>query len=431
MTEEINSEFALIGLLIKKPDMIDHCQLISNFENPFIGNHLNQIFANIKKLYNQSGKVDYRSLMKLGQPTIPIELYSAIISNAGFDVEIHEYVQNVYSSLLKRKIAGLGCSIVNCQEDVINTGSDYLKTCRAAIDELEKSSCVTTGVSITEAIQEIYDKTEALGREDDRHYMKTGILAIDKIIMGLTTKTMSIWGARPSVGKTALAVTVMSNMTLNNIGCGFVSVEMSEAEIVERIAQVRSGVSVYEFANDRMSEPQKKKFYDELDKVGNCPHLQIERTTNRKIGNIRSIIRKMKNNNPNLKMIFIDYVQKIQGDDRSQDMRMQVNEISSTLTDMTADMDVHIASLAQLNRQGDEAPKLIHLKESGKLEEDAHNVFLIHRDLNQQHEGNYDGDAFVSIAKNRGGKTGLAAIKYNGKTTRFYDETGEDTTWTN
>ena len=112
-------------------------------------------------------------------------------------------------------------------------------------------------------------------------------------------------------------------------------------------------------------------------------------------------------------------------------MRMQVNEISSTLTDMTADMDVHIASLAQLNRQGDEAPKLIHLKESGKLEEDAHNVFLIHRDLNQQHEGNYDGDAFVSIAKNRGGKTGLAAIKYNGKTTRFYDETGEDTTWTN
>jgi len=422
MTEQLNSEFALIGLLIKKPDMLDHCQLISNFENPFLGNYLNQIFANIKKLYNTTGKVEFRALMKLGQPAIPSDFYSELMRSSGFDVNIHEYVQEVYSSLLKRKLSALGCKLINCHEDEINTGSDFLRASRADIDEMEKNSCVTTGVSIAEAIQEIYDKTEELGKEDNRHYMKTGILSIDRIIMGLTTKTMSIWGARPSVGKTALAVTVMSNMTLNKIACGFVSVEMSEAEIVERIAQVRSGVSVYEFANNNMSDIQQQKFYNELNKVGECPFIQIERTTNRKIGNIRSIIRKMKNNNPELRVIFIDYVQKIQSDDRGQDMRMQVNEISSTLTDMTADMDIHIAALAQLNRQGDEAPKLIHLKESGKLEEDAHNVFLIHRDLNQQHEGNYDGDAFISIAKNRGGRTGLAQIKYNGKTTRFYDD---------
>jgi len=422
MNEQINSEIALIGLLIKKPDLVDHCQLISNFENPFIGNHLSQIFTNIKKLYNTTGKVDFRSLMKLNQPLIRSDYYSELMRHYGFDVSIHEYVQDVYSSLLKRKLTGLGCTLINCHEDEINTGSDFLRTSRVIIDELEKNSCVTTGVSIAEAIQEIYDKTEALGKEDNRHYMKTGILSIDRIIMGLTTKTMSIWGARPSVGKTALAVTVMSNMTQGGIACGFVSVEMSEAEIVERIAQVRSGVSVYEFAKNNMLNKDKVGFYDELNKIGDCPFIQIERTTNRKIGNIRSIIRKMKNNNPELKVVFIDYVQKIQGDDRSQDMRMQVNEISSTLTDMATDMDIHIGALAQLNRQGDEAPKLIHLKESGKLEEDAHNVFLIHRDLEEQHQGNYDGDAFISIAKNRGGKTGLAQIKYNGKTTRFYDD---------
>ena len=422
MTEQLNSEFALIGLLIKKPDMLDHCQLISNFENPFLGNYLNQIFANIKKLYNTTGKVEFRSLMKLGQPAIPSDFYSELMRSSGFDVNIHEYVQEVYSSLLKRKLSALGCKLINCHEDEINTGSDFLRASRADIDEMEKNSCVTTGVSIAEAIQEIYDKTESLAKDDGKHYLKTGVLSIDRIIVGLTVKTMSIWGARPSVGKTALAVTVMSNMTLNKIACGFVSVEMSEAEIVERIAQVRSGVSVYEFTNSQMPPKQQQKFYHELNKIGSCPYLQIEKTTNRKIGNIRSIIRKMKNKNPALEVIFIDYVQKIQSDDRSQDMRMQVNEISSTLTDIAADMNIHLAVLAQLNRQGDEAPKLIHLKESGKLEEDANTVFLIHRDLNQQHEGNYDGDAFISIAKNRGGKTGLAQIKYNGKTTRFYDD---------
>lgn len=417
--EEKNSEYALLGLLIKSPDLLDHCQLISNFENPFIGRFCNDVFRNIQKLYNTTGFVDYRELMKLGYPNIPVDFYQALTSSAGFNVQLNEYINDIYSAFIKRKLTGLGATLVNCHEDEINTGEDYLNKARNLVNDLDASSCVTTGVTIEEAIKEVIDKVQSINSDDGSHYMKTGILALDGIIIGLTTKTTSIWAARPSVGKTAAAITAMSNMMLNGIACGFVSVEMSEAQIVERIAQVRSGVNSEE---THLSKSNFERFFGELTALKDDRNIQVQRTTNRKISNIRSMIRKMKNTNPNLSIVFIDYIQKVQGDDRNQDMRLQIAEISSSLTDIATDLNIHVAALAQIGREGDDAPKLKHLKESGRLEEDAHYAFLIHRDLNKQHMGEDDGDAFIGVAKNRGGRTGNAQIKYNGKTTRFYDQ---------
>jgi len=213
------------------------------------------------------------------------------------------------------------------------------------------------------------------------------------------------------------------------VACGFISVEMSEAELIERLAQVRSEVSVYEFNHQNMVKGRKDSFYQHLEGFGDCPLIQIQRTTNRKIGNIRSMARNMKNKNPELKVIFLDYVQKVIGSDSRQDKRIQVGEVSATLTDMASDMDVHVAELAQLNRDGDDVPNMKHLKESSDLEQDASYIFLIHRDLEQQRKA--EGDELKSlssqimIAKNRGGRTGMADVAYNAITTKFYDATFE------
>ena len=133
----------------------------------------------------------------------------------------------------------------------------------------------------------------------------------------------------------------------------------------------------------------------------------------------------MKTKNPELKVVFVDYLQKIQAD-ASQSKRDQVSDVSAILTDMATDLDVHVCALAQLNRDGDEAPKIKHLKESGAIEQDAHMIFLIHRDLRDQRRGNYQTDACIAVAKNRGGRTGDVEIKYDCRTTRFYDEVTEN-----
>ena len=425
-----NHEVSLIGLLIKQPALMDSCQLLFNFPNPFSDAKLNKIFGHIQQLCDMSNRIDRRELMKLGGAQgIPADFYGEIAQNAGFEINMGQYVQDVYNGHVKQLLSTMGNKIINCVEDDLTDASEYLRICRETIEGIEKSSCVSTGVTIEDAIKEVKEKTEMLAAGDDKHYIKTGILAIDRLIVGLTTKTMSLFSARPSIGKTAGAITMMSNMMSNGIACGFISVEMSEAELIERLAQVRSSVSVYEFNHQNMGQNRKQSFYQHLEGFGDCPLIQIQRTTNRKIGNIRSIARNMKNNNPELKVIYIDYIQKVMGSDARQDKRIQVDEVSASFTDMATDLDVHVCALAQLSRAGEEAPRMSHLKESGSLEQDSSYIFLLHRDLEAQRNAGPDElkclDSQIMIAKNRGGRTGMADVAYNAITTKFYDNSGD------
>lgn len=425
-----NHEISLIGLLMKQPALIDSCQLLFNFANPFSDHRLNKIFGHIQQLCDMNNHIDRRELMRLGQSEgIQLDFYGEIARNAGFEVQINEYIQDVYNYTVKQSLVLMANKVVNCDKDDLNDATEYLRICRETIEGIEKSSTVSTGVTIEEAIEEVKEKTEMLSAGDDKHYIKTGILAVDRLIVGLTTKTMSVIGARPSAGKTAQGLTFMANMMANGVACGFISVEMSEAEIIERLVQVRSDISVYEFNHDNMKQARKDHFYRHLNGFGGCPLVQIQRTTNRKIGNIRSIARNMKNQNPDLKVIFVDYLQKIMGSDTRQDKRTQVGEVSAVLTDMATDMDVHICCMAQLNRGGDDLPSMSHLKESGDIEQDSHYIFLLNRDLEAQRKAEGEElkclDSQIMIAKNRGGKTGVASVAYNAVTTKFYDATFE------
>jgi len=423
----MNNDHALLGLLIKKPDLINDCQLINKFEDPFADQKLNIIFANIKELYYTTGKVNRRELMKLGtKDNISVDLYTKIISQTGFEEHLQSYVNVRYEALVKSRLQVLSHELGNCTFDELNTAEDYLNIVRKRLDEIEKNSQVTTGVTLPQAVKEVMNKAVRLSEGDQQDYLKSGISSLDRLICGLTTKTMSIIGARPSVGKSALGLTLMSNLTRSNISCGFVSVEMSESECAERIIQMRSGISIYDFAKNTNSNST-GKFAEQAEKLKQCRLSQITRTTDRRLGNIRSIIRNMKNKNPDLKVVFIDYLQKIQGSSKL-DRRSQVDEVSATLTDIATDLDIHICALAQLNRDGDEFPRMKNLKESGGIEQDAHYVFLIHRDLAEQAEGNYDQDCILFVAKNRGGRTGKVDIKYNAQTTEFYDNSTE---WSN
>jgi replicative DNA helicase len=426
-TFEQNPETQLVGLLMSQPDLLDHCQVLSNFEHPFLDTKLNLVFLHIQKLYSEKGKFSIRDLMREGiKEGLQPDFYKILSSSAGFNVNIHDYVANAFSGVLKRLVQNLGHRVINCVQDETNTGSDYLAICREAVDSMEKNSVQTSGVTMAEAVQEVRDKAEMLrsGRTGEFYY-KTGIYVIDNKIVGLTTKSVSVWAARPSVGKTAIALTVVGNMRKAGISTGVISVEMSESEIIERLAQTDSDTSIYSFAKKRPElvngalEGQ-RKFMNSLSSYETCPLIQIERTTKRKIGNIRAIAVRMKRKNPELKVIAIDYMQKILGDDPRQDKKSQVGQVSNILTDIATELDVHIMALAQLNREGDEAPKVRNLKDCGEIEQDAHYIFLLHRNLQEQHGGDSLLDASVGIAKNRNGPTGKVDLKYNARTTKFY-----------
>ena len=411
----------IIGLIIKDPDLLNDCQLITSFETPFSNHNYNLIFKDMLGLYAQTGAIDKRELMRLGKEKgVQLELYMDIIKNSGFKENLNSYVSEIYDSLVKRELSVVGHKVINCLEDQLTPCERYLHDVRSTLDSIESRSTVSTGLSIPEAVKEVIDKAIKLSDGNTEDYIKTGILSIDRIITGFARKTMSVIGARPSVGKSALGLTIMSNMDLGAISTGFISVEMSEAECVERIMQSRSGVSMDQFKNQTISKGQLTGFMSSGSEISSNKRMQIVRTTSRGIANIRSIARKMKNVNPDLSIIFIDYLQKIKG--TSGDKRSEVGEVSAILTDLASDLNIHVCCMAQLNRDGDQSPQMKHLKESGDIEQDASYILLVDRDLKKQYEGELHTEAQVYICKNRTGRTGLANIKYNCATTRFYDD---------
>ena len=413
-----NIDTLLLGLLIKEPELIDDCQLIANLERPFFDYSLNRIFKDVQKLYSETGAVDRKQLMLLGQEDernkIPLEKYTFIVQNSGFKQQLPEYISQVYNEAVKRHLQILGQNLINCCEDGLNGSDKYMDIARNAIESIDRASAVHCGVTLPEAVKMVVDKALRMSEGNTEDFIKTGIFAIDRLIHGFKTKTMSVIGARPSVGKSALGLTMLSNMAQAGTSCAFISVEMSEDECAERILQMRSNVSIDDFMSP-MSAGSLAAFKREADTLKSTDKIEITRTTNRTIGNIRSIIRKLKNKKHGLKVVFIDYMQKL-GNDREE-----IAKVSGILTDIATDLNIHICALAQLNRDASAAPRVRHLKECGRIEEDAHYILLIDRDINEQAEGVYDQDAAVLIAKNRGGRTGMAHVKYNARTTRFYD----------
>jgi len=412
-------EIKLIGLLIKQPDLLSECQKITNFENPFTRKVLSVMFDNIKKQYEVSGTINKRELLKhIHANNFDISKVSEVSKAAGFTESIHEYVSYVHENIIKRELQSMGNKIINCSEDLVNGAEDYLKIAKNTIDSIDKNSAVTTGVTIPEGVKQVLEKAIALNSNDGQAFIKTGIPEIDKIIFGFQTSTTSVIAARPAIGKTALALTILRNMTNNGVTGAFLSLEMGVSACCERLIQVESDVSTKVFANNP-TQAQFDSYQEAANKLSNQGNIYIERTTDRNIGNIRSILRRLKNRDPELKIVFIDYIQKIRGDN-SQAKCQEIGDVAEILTDIATDLDIHICALAQVNREGTDLPKVRNIKDSGTIEQEAHIIMLIHRDIKEQYAGDDIVDACVYVAKNRDGAIAAANIHYKCSTTKYF-----------
>lgn len=340
--------------------------------------------------------------------------------------------QSIYSHYVNkyklRKLALLGGSISSC--DITKDSSDaVISYVESTIRQIDSFSVSESTMTNKEAVKAVNDKIEKIASGDNNVYFPTKIKDIDDIIIGLQKKTYNIIAARPSVGKTALGVAALSNMTAEgNVG-GFLSIEMDTVEIMERLIQNRADVNIFDMALQRTCQADIQKYMAASQELANSDNIIIRDTTNRSISNIKSMIKKMKRDNPELEFVFVDYIQKIRSDNHklSGDEVGQIKEASGMLTDLAKDLDIIIIGLAQLNRgEADKTPSMQGLKGASDLEQDAYIIMLIDRDLKAQREANDNNDditeldADIIIAKNRGGKTGVAHCKYNAKTTAFY-----------
>jgi replicative DNA helicase len=251
----------------------------------------------------------------------------------------------------------------------------------------------------------------------------TGYYDIDEMTAGLQPGALIVVGARPAMGKTALALGMAAHAAVKAGRAVLIfSLEMSKVELVQRILCADARIDSKKIRNGRLLEGDWEAIATSMGRLGDA-RVWIDDNPNVTIMEIRSKARRLRQEAGRLDMVVVDYIQLMTGRTSAENRQVEVAEISRGLKLLARELDCPVVALAQLNRsleqRGDKRPMLSDLRESGSLEQDADVVMFLYREEVYEPTPENAGLAEVIVAKQRNGPTGVARLSWLGHYTRF------------
>ena len=295
------------------------------------------------------------------------------------------------------------------------------------LTDLNQSTQVYAMKDVIPRTIEIIDKRTK--NKNELSGIPSGLTELDQMTSGFQDSEMTIIGARPSMGKTALALSMMQHIALDkNIPCGFFSLEMSAEQIGQRLLSQVARIPGQKLRTGMLSLPDFKKLQDAAGLCFTAP-LYIVDTPNMKLLDLRAMARRMCVNQK-VKIIFIDYIGLITSENEEAPMYEQQSAISKSLKSLARELKIPIVVLCQVARTAEgEEPNLAQLRGSGSIEQDADMVMFIHGDRKKQKEGeDFDPvqDRKLIIAKQRNGPIGDVDVLFISTYTKFENKAKEN-----
>ncbi len=256
----------------------------------------------------------------------------------------------------------------------------------------------------------------------------TGFIELDRLLGGLQSSDLVVIAARPSVGKTALALSLARNIAVDyGIPVGFFSLEMSAQQLTMRLISSQTGISNHKIRTGGLSQKDLEVILKKITPLSNAP-LYIDDSPNISLLELRAKCRRLKTEHK-VRAIFVDYLQLIDSP-KADSREREISIISRTLKQIAKELDIPIVALSQLNRsvesRADKKPQLSDLRESGSIEQDADVVVFIYRpevyNLTKWPDKStepIEGVAEIIIGKQRNGPTGAFKVVYLKDLLRF------------
>jgi replicative DNA helicase len=277
-------------------------------------------------------------------------------------------------------------------------------------------------VPIGAVINTVFDQIEVLQTQRGETYgFPTGYHDMDALTGGLQRSDLIILAARPSQGKTSLALSVAYNAAyLANLTVGIFSLEMSRDQLVHRILAMHTGIDMQRLRLGNLRSDELSLAFEGMGELSDIP-LYIEDSAGLSIAEVRAKARRLKAES-GLDLLMIDYLQLMSGR-RTENRVQEVSEISRGLKALARELDVPVIALSQLSRavEGRQShiPLLSDLRESGSLEQDADIVMFIYREETYDKDTDKKGIAEIHFAKHRNGPLGIVPLRFEARTTRF------------
>jgi replicative DNA helicase len=293
--------------------------------------------------------------------------------------------------------------------------------------ELDLSKIVTSKYgsgprSIADAVVDFTERIDAIAERGQHAGVLTGLIDFDETTGGLFAGELIILAARTGIGKTSLACQIAEFVAGRGRPVYFASLEMSDVELVQRIACGRAGVSSKKIRNGSLMPDDRKRLATASAEIYRLP-IVIDDRAGMTADDICRSARQQKMKHGNLALVAVDYLQRITPRDLRQQRHLQIGEMTDALKRLARELEIPVLCLAQLSREAEkeECPSLRHLRESGSIEQDADMVIFINRKYSEAAEET-DKKAELVIAKNRNGETGSINLEWQGSRTRFESE---------
>ncbi len=278
--------------------------------------------------------------------------------------------------------------------------------------------------SIQEVLPETIKRLEELSKNQSNVTgIPTGLIDLDQITAGLHNSDLILIAARPSMGKSSLALNIAGHAAAHShVTTAFFSLEMSKEQIVNRLLCAEALVDSHKMTVGGLDETDWEKLLAAYQLLADAPFF-IDDTAGISINEIRAKCKRLKLKH-NLGLVVIDYLQLMQGR-RSESRQQEVSDISRSLKIMAKELDIPVIALSQLNRAPDQRtdhrPMLSDLRESGSIEQDADIIMFIYRDDFYNPDSEEKNVAECLLSKHRNGSTGTVKMCWLGQFTKFCD----------
>ncbi len=254
----------------------------------------------------------------------------------------------------------------------------------------------------------------------------TGFRELDRLTSGFQPGNLVILAARPSMGKSALALCSAANLGVRHeVPVALFTLEMSKAEVTQRLMCSEAKVESNRLRSGKLTQDDWPRLTAACDKLMKAP-IYVDDTGSITMMELRSKARRLKSREPKLGLIIVDYLQLMTSGANAENRVQEVSQISRSLKILARDLDVPILALSQLSRaveqRHDKRPILSDLRESGSIEQDSDLVFFVYRDeYYNGDESDQQGIAEVICAKHRNGPTDMIKLSFLKRYAKFTD----------
>lgn len=427
MPQNKEAEMSVLGVCFLNKYALE--KVVEEVEASMFYNDANQkIFSALVELHKNSTPVDIttvkneldkqKNLNAIGG----LDYISEVIDSVATTANLDSYIKIIKEKAIRRRLIDTATDIITDTYEEEKELAVLLDNSEKRISDVAKSRASSELTPISEALRQAQANLEILAQnKSEITGLATGFYDLDKATSGLHGGELIILGARPAVGKTAFALNIATNAAMStDKAVAIFNLEMNSEQLVNRMISAVGGIEGDKLKTGSLNHNDWKKYNEAMSELADT-NIYIEDDVSVTGPEIRAKCRRLANSEKGLALVVIDYLQLVTTGGRSESRQVEVSEISRSLKKMAIELDVPVIALAQLTRGAEQRkesnqPRLVDLRESGSIEQDADLVLFLNRQDYFEEKSAEKKQTIVPtdliIAKHRRGSTGLIELLF-------------------